>query len=314
MTVTQESDLHTQATLLVSNIRRVVKGHDWAVHMLCSAALAGGHALLEDLPGTGKTTMARAFARSVGGEFQRVQGTADLLPSDITGSNIWDQSHGAFTFVPGPVFCNVLLVDEINRTPPRTQSAFLEVMEEGAVTIDGTRHDVPTPFFLMATQNPAEQYGTYPLPESQLDRFSVKVRLGAIETADEIQVVRDQLFAATVDDLQPVVSIAEFAQLRAAVRRVHIADSLMEYIVALVRSTRGDARLGFGASSRAAITLARLAQAYAVIGGRDYVGPGDVKAVASPVLSHRVNVVGAGVNADSVIADLVERAPVPVHT
>ena len=174
---------------LVANVRGVVKGHDEAVSVVVAALLAGGHALIEDAPGTGKTTLARALAASVGGVFHRVQGTADLLPTDITGSNVWEQSRGTFTFIPGPIFAHVLLVDEINRTPPRTQSAFLEVMEEGAATIDGNRYEVPRPFFLVATQNPTEQYGTYPLPESQLDRFAVRVALGHIAADDELTVV-----------------------------------------------------------------------------------------------------------------------------
>ena len=305
--------LLSSAADLVNNIRRVVKGHDWAIEMLCAAALAGGHALIEDLPGTGKTTLARAFARSVGGQFQRVQGTADLLPSDITGSNVWDQPRSVFTFVPGPVFANVLLVDEINRTPPRTQSAFLEVMEEGAVTIDGTRREVPKPFFLMATQNPAEQFGTYPLPESQLDRFAIKVRLGVIDKVDEVQVVRDQIRSATVDQLAAVIGVEDLGAMRASVRNIHLAESILDYAVELVRATRSDGRLGFGASSRAALTLARLAQAHAVIKGRDYVGPADVKSVAVPVLAHRVNVSKSNTYPESVISDIVEHLPVPIH-
>jgi len=301
------------ARKLVDNVRKVVKGYDRAIELICAAALAGGHALVEDLPGTGKTTAARAFARSVGGDFQRVQGTADLLPSDITGANIWDQSRSVFSFVPGPVFANVLLVDEINRTPPRSQSAFLEVMEEGAVTVDGTRHAVPSPFFLIATQNPAEQFGTYPLPESQLDRFAVKVNFGGISASDELDVVRDQLVSATVDELSPVLGMVQFGALQEATRRLHLADSLLAYVVDIVRATRKDTRLRVGASSRSAIVLARLAQAHAIIAGRDYVGPADIKAVAIPVLSHRVTSATSSTMTQAVIEDVVAGIAVPIH-
>lgn len=297
---------------LVTNVRRVVRGHDDAVSLVVAALLAGGHALIEDVPGTGKTTLARALAASVAGGFCRVQGTADLLPTDITGSNIWDQSRAAFTFVPGPIFTHVLLVDEINRTPPRTQSAFLEVMEEGAATVDGTRHEVPSPFFLVATQNPVEQYGTYPLPESQLDRFAVRVRLGSISADEELSVVREQLVRPTVDALASVVSVDELSGVQDAVRALHVTEAVLEYAVRLVRATREDPNLADGASPRAAITLVRMAQANAAIEGRDFVTPGDVKVMASPVLSHRVVVGSVSADPATVIADVVQRVAVPI--
>lgn len=304
--------LHEMAAGLVTNIRRVVRGHDRAVELVVASLLAGGHALIEDVPGTGKTTMARALAASVGGAFGRVQGTADLLPMDITGSNTWDQSRGVFTFIPGPVFANVLLVDEINRTPPRTQSAFLEVMEEGAVTIDGIRHEVPRPFYLIATQNPLEQFGTYPLPESQLDRFAVKVELDDIGEADEIAVVREQLISPTVEALAPVVTVEELSSARALTRRIYVADAVLRYAVGLVRTTRQVPELSMGASPRAALTMIRIAQAHAAIRGLDFVTPDDVKAVAVPVLTHRVVSESAAVSPQSVILDLLTKAAVPV--
>jgi MoxR-like ATPase len=298
---------------LVGNVRRVVKGHDEAVFVVVAALLAGGHVLIEDAPGTGKTTLAKALAASVGGVFHRVQGTADLLPTDITGSNVWDQSQGIFTFIPGPIFAHVLLVDEINRTPPRTQSAFLEVMEEGAATIDGNRYEVPKPFFLVATQNPTEQYGTYPLPESQLDRFAVRVALGHIAADDELTVVRDQLVRPTVDALTPVVDVEELCSIQTAIRQTYVTEAVLAYAVDLVRATRQDSHLLLGASSRAAITLVRLAQGFAAVSGRDFVTPGDVKAMAIPVLAHRVEVSSAATIPAVVIAELVQRLAIPIQ-
>jgi len=310
-----DADATAVARALVANVERVVRGRRAAVERLVVALLSGGHALLEDVPGTGKTTMARALARSVGGSFQRIQGTADLLPADITGSSVWDQGRQAFTFVPGPVFANVLLVDEVNRTPPRTQSAFLEVMDEGAATVDGVRHPVPSPFFVVATQNPMEQYGTYPLPESQLDRFAVRVLFDAIDAEDELLVVREQLRRATVDDLPAVVSAAELVALRHAVRDVFVAEPVLGYALAVTRATRADRRIRAGASSRAAISLVRCAQARAVLDGRAYVSPADVRVLAAPTLAHRLlleDVTGGGPGAEHVVRDVVARVPVPV--
>ncbi|MCW2587408.1 MAG: ATPase associated with various cellular, 3, partial [Frankiales bacterium] len=219
------------ASRLVANVELVVHGRRPAVELVVGAVLAGGHVLVEDVPGSGKTTLARAVARSLGGSFRRVQGTADLLPADITGSGVWEAERRAFTFVPGPVFANVVLVDELNRTPPRTQSAFLEAMDEGAVTVDGTRHPLPDPFVVLATQNPLEQYGTYPLPEGQLDRFAVTLSLGVNDPATERRVVREQLSHATVGELGPVTSPSQLAQVRAEVRRTHVSDPVLDHAV-----------------------------------------------------------------------------------
>ncbi|HVQ89266.1 MAG TPA: AAA family ATPase [Actinomycetes bacterium] len=298
---------------LTSSVRSVVRGRDGAVATVVAAALAGGHALIEDLPGTGKTTMARALALSIGGVFHRVQGTADLLPSDITGSNVWDQARGVFSFVPGPIFAHVLLVDEINRTPPRSQSAFLEVMEEGAATIDGTRHAVPSPFFLVATQNPGEQYGTYPLPESQRDRFAVCVGLGDIGETDELQVIREQLQRPSVDEITPIIDVQELELVRAGVRAIHVEDAVLKHALQVVRQTRNHPQLIMGASSRAAITLVRMAQAWATIAGRDYVTPGDVKAMTLPVLTHRVVAESSTFTPAQALTDIISRVPVPVY-
>ncbi|MCW2567988.1 MAG: ATPase associated with various cellular, 3 [Mycobacterium sp.] len=309
------ADLTPVATALVDNVERVVRGRRAAVELVVAAVLAGGHALVEDVPGSGKTTLARAVARSVGGRFRRIQATSDLLPSDLTGSAVWNPHEQVFDFVPGPLFANVVLADELNRTTPRTQSALLEAMEEGAVTVDGRRHALPDPFFLVATQNPVEQHGTYPLPEGQLDRFTVRVRLGTLDLAAERLVVREQLTRPTVDDLEPVLSPDGLRALRAGVREVFVADAVLDHAVTVVRATRGDDRVLLGASSRAAIALVRCAQARAVLAGREYVAPDDVRALAVPVLAHRLVLApGAGHRAEELVADLVGRLPVPVVT
>jgi MoxR-like ATPase len=309
---TASDRLTEQAMALVENVERVVRGRRAAVELVVCAVLAGGHALIEDVPGSGKTTLARALARSVGGRFQRIQATADLLPSDITGSGVWDPQRQVFDFVPGPLFAHVVLADELNRTTPRTQSAFLEAMEEGAVTVDGRRHPLPDPFVLVATQNPVEQHGTYPLPEGQLDRFAVRVRLGHLDPVAERRVVREQLTRSTVDDLMPVLDVADLRTLQERVRELHVADTVLDYAVAVVRTTRSDARIVLGASSRAAIGLVRCAQARAVLAGRDHVTPDDVRALAVPVLAHRLVLAHGNRSAEELVTELLARVPVPV--
>jgi MoxR-like ATPase len=308
-----ESSPTASAQALVANVEQVVRGQPRAVELVVTALLAGGHALIEDIPGSGKTTLARSVARSVGGAFGRIQATADLLPADITGSGIWNPERQVFTFVPGPIFANVVLVDELNRTSPRTQSAFLEAMEERSVTVDGVHHRLPDPFFIIATQNPLEQHGTYPLPEGQLDRFAVRVTLAPLSAGDESRVVREQLVHATVDQLTPVLPTEGLRALRLAVRQVHVADAVLDYAVALTRATRADARIELGASSRAAIVLVRCAQARAVLAGRTYVSPDDVKDLAVAVLAHRVAPVVTAADTDGLVADVVGRVAAPVR-
>jgi MoxR-like ATPase len=283
------------------------------IELLGVAALAGGHVLIEDVPGTGKTTLARALARTIGGRFQRVQATADLMPADLTGSAVWDPGERRFVFIPGPVFADVLLVDELNRMPPRTQSALLEVMAERTVTVDGVQHRVPPSFLLIATQNPVEQHGTYPLPEGQLDRFALRLHLTPLDAEAEHRVVREQLTGPTVDRLPAVLNATGLAALRQAVREVHIAEPVLAHAVALTRATRQDPRVRSGAGARAAISLSRCAQAHAVLRGRDYVTPDDVNALAVVVLAHRIVLAAGAPAAETIVSDLVYRQPVPVR-
>jgi len=309
------SEAAATAVRLVAGVERVVHGRRTAVELVVGAVLAGGHVLLEDVPGSGKTTLARAVARSLGGSFRRVQGTADLLPADITGSGVWDPDSRTFSFVPGPLFAHVVLVDELNRTPPRTQSAFLEAMDEGAVTVDGARHPLPETFVVLATQNPLEQFGTYPLPEGQLDRFAVALALGENDPETERRVVREQLERPTVDDLPAVTTPEQLTAVRAHVRRTHVADPVLDHALRLVEATRRHAEVSLGASTRAAVGLVRCAQARALLSGRDHVLPDDVKAVAAPVLGHRLVLRDGRSDAARgrrLVAELLAAAPVPL--
>lgn len=313
------------ARALVEGVERVVRGRREAVELLVCAVLAGGHALVEDVPGSGKTTLAKAFAASVGAPFGRIQATADLLPADVTGSGVWEPSVGAFRFVPGPLFANVVLVDELNRTSPRSQSAFMEAMEEGAVTVDGVRHVLPRPFTVVATQNPVEQHGTYPLPEGQLDRFTVRLVLGPVDDEVERLVVREHLRGNRPEALSPVVDLAGLVALQEAVAAVHVGDAVLEYALSLARATRTDQRVLLGAGTRAAIALVRCTQARALLCGRDHAVPEDVQFLAVPVLAHRLllapehEVAPAGTGAprsmhqERVAAAVFGQVPVPVR-
>lgn len=307
------------ATRLLANVERVVHGRRPAVELVACGLLAGGHVLLQDVPGSGKTTLARAFARSVGGTFRRIQATADLLPGDITGSSIWEPDKHGFVFVPGPVFTHVLLVDELNRATPRAQSALLEAMDEAAVTVDGVRHGLPEPFFVVATQNPTDQYGTYPLPEGQLDRFALALTLGENDLGTERQVVREQLLRPTVDDLPAVVSPQELLYVQGEIRRTYVADPVLDFALHVVRATRTHPDVRIGASSRAALALVRCAQARSVFYDRDYVVPDDVKALAPFVLGHRL-VLARGARSDqlgaggAIVGAVLASIPVPVRS
>jgi len=299
---------------LVSSIGSVLRGHDEVVEMVVVAVMAGGHVLVEDVPGSGKTTLARAVARSLSGSFARIQGTADLLPADVTGSAVWNPERFAFEVVPGPIFANVVLVDELNRASPRTQSGLLEAMDESAVTVDGRRCPLPEPFTLVATQNPHDQHGTYSLPEGQLDRFAVRLSLGPLAPAYERVVVQEQLGGPTVDRLPPVVDVPHLLDARDRVRATHVADDVLDYALSVVQATRSDPRVAIGASTRAGLMLVRLSQSLAVLRGRDFVLPDDVKRTAVPCLAHRLAVVGGpGSSAVDVVRDVLARIPVPVR-
>jgi MoxR-like ATPase len=300
---------------LERNLSSVIRGKDASIRLLLTALLANGHALLEDVPGTGKTTLAKSLARSIDGIFRRVQFTPDLLPGDITGSSFYKPQDGSFEFRQGPVFANVLLADEINRTSPRTQSAMLEVMSEGQVSVDRQRRELPRPFFVVATQNPAEYHGTYPLPEAQLDRFALRIAMGYPDRQSEIQVLVSHQDHHPYDDLKPVVTCGQMIAMQQQVRRVRVEGAVADYVVRLVECTRGDPRLRLGVSPRGSLALYRAAQATALMAGRDFVVPDDVRLLAIPVLAHRIvadtKAKYGGLRNEQIIQEALDKTAVP---
>jgi len=309
------SEFAAKIGIVEQNLSQVIRGKNECMHLVLISMIAGGHTLLEDVPGTGKTTLAKSIARSIEGIFRRIQFTPDLLPADITGSSYYNPRDGIFEYREGPVFANVLLADEINRTSPRTQSALLEVMSENQITVDGRRRDLPQPFFVIATQNPSEFHGTYPLPEAQLDRFMVKVTMGYPEPEDEIEILYSQNTSHPFDDLKPVVTCHDVLELQADVKTVNLDRTVAEYILRLVSATRKDSRLQLSVSPRGSLALYRTSQARAALAGRDYVLPEDVRSLAVPVLAHRIGLDTrarySGVTAERVIEEILEETPVP---
>ena len=276
------------ASKIKENIAKVIVGKDDVINLLLTALLADGHVLIEDMPGTGKTKLAKALAASLDADFNRIQFTPDLLPADITGLDIYNQKSGRFEFTKGPVFTNILLADEINRATPRTQSGLLECMEERQVTVDGQTHTLEAPFFLIATQNPVETAGTYPLPEAQLDRFMMQIKMGYPTVAEELQIINRYISHDPLEDLLPVCSKNDLLKMKEMVKEVFVHDSVKEYITHLVEATRKHPMLVLGVNPRGTLALLKCTQAYAAIMGRDYVTPDDVKALCTSVFSHRL--------------------------
>lgn len=302
--------MRTGIERLTENLGLTLVGKTEAIRLVLVALLAGGHALLEDVPGVGKTLLAKSLARSIDGKFQRIQCTPDLLPSDITGTNIWNQSKAEFEFLPGPVFANVVLADEINRATPRTQSALLEVMEERQVTVDGVSRQVPHPFFVIATQNPIEYQGTFPLPEAQMDRFTISLSLGYPSEAEELQMLQRIKGGITVEELKPGISLEEVLELRRLCSNIKLETSLQQYIITLVRATREHEEITLGVSPRGAVALQKATQALAFLLGRDYAIPDDVKFLAPYVLSHRL-IPSGGRRANTIIERLLKEVAIP---
>ena len=302
--------------LLLENISRVLVGREDTTRRSVIALLAGGHVLLEDLPGTGKTTLAKALAKSVGGRFMRIQFTPDLLPSDVTGLSIWNKESGKFEFRRGPVFTNILLADEINRATPRTQSGLLECMEERQVTVDGETRKLEEPFFVIATQNPVETSGTFPLPEAQLDRFLMRLSLGLPDREEEMRILRRFMAAEPLEEIREVCRPEDLIAARRISETIHISDELLSYIADIVIATRKRGDIAAGVSSRGTLALMRAARASAFLDGRDYVVPEDIKYLAEPVLAHRLILFRnyrQTMTQETILREIIESVPVPTE-
>jgi MoxR-like ATPase len=304
---------------LQHSIERVIRGKGEAVHLAVVTLLAGGHLLVEDVPGVGKTTLAQTIARSLACSFQRIQFTSDLLPSDIVGVSVFNQQTGEFEFRAGPIFANIILADEINRTTPKTQSSLLEAMAEGRATIENQTYELPRPFLVLATQNPVEHHGTYPLPESQLDRFLMRLRIGYPAAEDEKQILRNHLRRDPVDGVAPLMSAEEVLDLQEEVKRIRVDDALVDYLLEIVAATRRSEMLDLGVSPRGSLALYRAAQALALTEERDYCIADDIKRLVIPICGHRIVIssryssrLRRGEEADAVLAEIVKSVKVPI--
>jgi MoxR-like ATPase len=315
---TEVASLHDGVERLQATLRSIIRGSDEVLRLALVAVFARGHLLIEGVPGVGKTTLAHALARSLDCIFQRVQFTSDMLPSDLLGTSIYSAAEERFEFKPGPVFTNILLADEINRTTPKTQSALLEVMSEGQVTVDGVGREVPRPFLVIATQNPVEHYGTYPLPESQLDRFLLRAQMSYPAAESERQILRAEAGAARLDEIQPVLTGSEVMEMQERVKQVRVDESLVNYMLEIVQRTRESEQLSLGVSPRGSLMLYRSAQAMAFVEGRSFTTPHDFKRLAVPVFAHRVVVnarfssnLKASEQAEHILKEIVENVSVP---
>lgn len=299
---------------IVANCSKVILGKEEVIEQVLITFVCGGHVLLEDLPGTGKTMLLRSFSRSIGSSFKRIQFTPDLMPSDLTGINYYNQKIGEFEFREGPLFANLILADEINRATPRTQASLLEAMEEHQISVDGTTYPLEEPFMVMATQNPIENYGTFPLPEAQTDRFFMRLHLGYMPRAQEIQVIARPQASILADALQAVVTAEETAMVRKEVLKVTVSDEVAGYLMDIIEMTRKEPSLNCGVSTRGAIALYRASQAKAAFAGRDYVIPEDIRSLAVPVLAHRLGQSASSAETEKMVEDLVAKVAVPLET
>ena len=309
------TDIQSFGNKLLLNLEKVIVGKRQTIETIVVGLLCQGHVLIEDVPGVGKTVLARSLAKSLGCSFNRLQFTPDMLPSDVTGVSIYDQSKRAFEFRPGPIFAQIVLVDEINRATPKTQAALLESMEEKQVTVDGITHSLPSPFMVLATQNPIEYEGTFPLPEAQLDRFLLRVRLGYPNQTDEIEILDRQQLQHPIETLEAVITVEELQEAMKEIKKIYVSRPIKRYMVDLVNRTRQSSDVYLGASPRGSLALFRTGQAVAAMAGRDFVLPDDIKSMAVPVLAHRVIVGPAArlreLSAEKIVEEILENLPVP---